>query len=78
MKFSIYKASGGRNLDKFGTLEASCMEIAGDLLYKVLRRSPGRKDGDLFVIVPHSDEPLADSLLEEGSSFHIVQYREID
>lgn len=78
MKFSIYKASGGRKLDKLGTMEASCMEIAGDLLYKVLRRSSGQKDGDIFVIVPHNDGPPADNLLEEGSSFHIVQYREID
>ncbi|WP_053367534.1 hypothetical protein [Bacillus sp. FJAT-27245] len=78
MKYSIYKASGGRKLNKLGTMEASCMEIAGDLLYKALRRSPGRKDGDIFVIVPDTEGIAADSLLEEGSSFHIVQYREID
>ncbi|WP_316571608.1 hypothetical protein [Neobacillus sp. YIM B06451] len=78
MKYSIYKASGERKHVKLGTLEASCMEIAGDLLYKVLRRSSGWKNGDIFVIVPDTDGPPADNLLEGGSSFHIVQYREID
>ncbi|WP_059173645.1 hypothetical protein [Bacillus sp. FJAT-27445] len=78
MKFSIYKASNGDALDTFGTMEASSMEVAGDLLYKVLRRSSAQKDGDVFLIVPHSDNPAADNLLVDGAPFHILQYREID
>ncbi|WP_142922557.1 hypothetical protein [Neobacillus notoginsengisoli] len=79
MRFSIYKASSGNSSNRFfGTIEASCIEVAGDLLYKVLRRTKGRKDGDVFIIVPYAETPSIDSLLEEGTPFHIVQYREVE
>lgn len=79
MKYSIYKASTrSGSLVSFGTIDASCQEVAADLFYKLLRRSKKARDGDVFLIVPKGKSTSIDSLLEDGTPFHIVQYREIE
>jgi len=79
MKFSIYKAkSHSGSLILFGTIDASCQEVAADLFYKLIRRSKKAKDGDVFLIVPTGKTASIDSLMEAGTPFHIVQYREIE
>ncbi|CEG28354.1 hypothetical protein [Bacillus sp. B-jedd] len=79
MKFSIYKASSySGSLILFGTINASCQEVAADLFYKLIRRSKRAKNGDVFLIVPMGKTTSIDSLMEDGTPFHIVQYREIE
>ncbi|WP_043932244.1 hypothetical protein [Bacillus sp. EB01] len=80
MKFSIYKAKQKHtsSISLFGTIEASSIEVASDLLFKKLRSHSHPKDGDIFLIVQDNGKPLPDNLVKDGTRFRLLHYREID
>ncbi|OCA87552.1 hypothetical protein A8F94_06745 [Bacillus sp. FJAT-27225] len=80
MKFSIYKAEQNKNsaISKFGTIEASCIDVASDLLFKKLRSSSRPSDGDMFLIVRETGEPLSENFVKDGTGFRVLHYREVD
>jgi hypothetical protein len=79
MKFSIYKAKQkhASSISMFGTIEASSLEVASDLLFKKLRSHSRPEDGDIFLIVQDTGKPLSDNLVKDGARFRLLHYREI-
>lgn len=83
MKYIIYKSQNlhGKTRHKLvGTLEASSLEIASDLIYKKFRKSVTKKNGETYLIVPYTKDLKVNQNTFprlEGLLYSVVQYREV-
>lgn len=62
-----------------GTIEASSLEIANDLVYKKFRREENKKNGDTYILIPDSEKMIVNSHLIlplEGVPLSMIKYLE--
>ncbi|NHM32703.1 hypothetical protein [Neobacillus terrae] len=81
MKFIIYKSNkqnGKDGHEVYGTINASSLEVASDLMYKRLRKKNPKENGQLYLIVPYTSElEIQKNKLPslKDKSFRVLQYR---
>jgi len=82
MKYTVLKGKsyiGTYKFKKVGTIEASSIEIASDLIYKKFRREENRKNGETYILIPDSEKMKlnSDNILPlEGVPYSLIKYWE--
>lgn len=82
MKFMVLEGKsnvGNYRYKMVGTIEASSLEIASDLVYKKFRQVVNKKDGETYVIIPDNEIKNSQNITYlplEGVPYSMIKYWE--